>query len=604
MGVLVCRTIGEGINLIFSVENVEMDDLLERRPKFGKDRNDLLNGIVNRSRKRKPKNQNQEQTRKNRNVVQAMISNMKKTSPDYNSKQSWLSDLNLHLKGQYKNANDYDEPVAPKPEKPKRAFKISQKTLEAVAQAALNRTDANLKKKGVKAPSPPKEPPKPAEAPKQEETVVTVTTAPPKKRVYKLVAKKVVETAPPAPPPPPPPPPAPKAPSPKAPSPKAPPPKLEKATFAILYNKSKTGKTQQWQIEVNLNKSGTATIVTQWGYKDGKLASSEKEITEGKNKGKANETTPFQQAVSEAQSAWEKKKTREGYAEILTDAAVPAVAEATAVEQEALYPMLAQNYRKQSRKIRFPCYVQAKLDGVRSLFRNGVFTSRTAKPFGFLDHIVKELKPAVDAGLILDGEIYSTTLSFQEFVGLVKKKHLTAKDIENLKQVNLWVYDCVNEHPFEQRLAILVDFFSRHRFQHVHLLPTEECKTKEEIKTFHDKYVEAGYEGLIIRNKTGLYRLSTRSENLQKFKEFEDAEFAIVGFDEGEGNEKGAVIWVCETEEKKQFRVRPKGTIEERKELFKHAQSYVGKKLTVKYQEMTADGIPRFGIGIAIRDYE
>jgi ATP-dependent DNA ligase len=476
--------------------------------------------------------------------------------------------------------------VAPREDKPKRKFKIAQKALEVIAKEAMEKTANTLEKKGVKAPSPPKA----AEAPKvpraenkTKETTVTATVVTPKKRVFKIAAKTVVE------------PPVPKAPS---------PPKIEQASFPTLYTKSKTGKIQQWQVQVTLQKDGSATILTQWGYKDGKLASSEKEITEGKNKGKINETTPFQQAVSEAQSAWEKKKTREGYAEEVSDAAVPAVAETKAVEQEALYPMLAQNYRKQSRKIRFPCYVQAKLDGVRSLFRNGVFTSRTAKPFGFLDHIVKELKPAVDAGFILDGEIYSTTLSFQEFVGLVKKKHLTAKDVENLKQVNLWVYDCVNEHPFEQRLAMLIEFFRHHRFQHVHLLPTEECKTKDDIKKFHDKYVEAGYEGLIIRNKTGLYRLSTRSENLQKFKEFEDAEFPIVGFDEGDGNEKGAVIWVCETEDKKQFRVRPKGTIEERKELFKKAKSYIGKKLTVKYQEMTADGIPRFGIGIAIRDYE
>jgi DNA ligase-1 len=166
------------------------------------------------------------------------------------------------------------------------------------------------------------------------------------------------------------------------------------------------------------------------------------------------------------------------------------------------------------------------------------------------------------------------------------------------------VYDVVSEHPFEQRLAFLVDFFSRHTFTNVHLLPTEECKTKEDIKKFHDTYVAAGYEGVIIRNKKGLYRLATRSEDLQKFKEFEDAEFSIVGFTEGEGNEKGAVIWICETEEKKKFRVRPKGTVDDRKELFKKGQTYVGKMLTVKYQEMTDDGIPRFPVGLAIRDYE
>ena len=561
-----------------------MDAFFASKPKYGKERNDVLNALVNRSRKRKPANQNQGQTRKNKNSVQAMLTAMKKSSPDYATKQKWLQNLNAHLNQQMKNADA---------QKPKRKYKVREKTLETAAEKALEKTAEQLRENGVEAPpqEAPTGAPKPPSPPKNAVVTVAEGTAK-KKRVFKVRASAVV--APPheevAAPPPPPPPPA---------------PKPTTATFPILYTKSKTGKIQQWQIEVKQTTNATAIITTQWGYKDGKLATTEKELTEGKNKGKSNETTPYQQAVSEAQSAWEKKTTREGYAEKLDDAALPGVAEGRKVAEETqLLPMLAQNYRKQSRKVVFPCYVQAKLDGVRSLYRNGVFTSRTAKPFGFLDHITSELQPATDAGLILDGEIYSTTLSFQEFVGLVKKKHLTAKDKENLKQVKLWVYDVVNEHPFEQRLALLVDFFSRHSFTNVHLLPTEEAKTKEDVKKFHDKYVAAGYEGVIIRNKKGLYRLATRSENLQKYKEFEDAEFAIVGFTEGEGNEKGAVIWICETEDHKQFRVRPTGSIDDRKELFKKAQSYVGKKLTVKYQEMTDDGVPRFGVGIAIRDYE
>lgn len=567
-----------------------MDSLLSGKPSYGKERNDILNAIVNRSRKRKPANQNQQQTRKNKNSVQSMLVNMKKSSPDYTTKQKWLQNLNAHLDQEVKDADAHAE-------KPKRKFKVREDKLEQAAQKALEKTAEQLKANAVvvpkqeaikvaKAPSPPKN------------AVLTVTEGTAKKkRVFKVRAAEVVTPLAPAKPATPP--------VRAAVKPPTPPPVSTKAAFPILYTKSKTGKVQQWQIEVKQNANGTATMITQWGYKDGKLAINEKEITEGKNKGKSNETTPYQQAVSEAQSAWEKKTSREGYAEKLDDAALPGVAESRKVAAETqLLPMLAQNYRKQSRKVIFPCYVQAKLDGVRSLYRNGVFTSRTAKPFGFLDHITNELKPASDAGLILDGEIYSTTLSFQEFVGLVKKKHLTAKDKENIKQVKLWVYDIVNEHPFEQRLAFLVDFFSRHTFTNVHLLPTEECKTKEDIKKFHDKYVGAGYEGVIIRNKKGLYRLATRSENLQKFKEFEDAEFSIVGFTEGEGNEKGAVIWICETEQHKQFRVRPIGTIDDRKDIFKKAQSYIGKKLTVKYQEMTDEGIPRFPVGLAIRDYE
>ena len=78
----------------------------------------------------------------------------------------------------------------------------------------------------------------------------------------------------------------------------------------------------------------------------------------------------------------------------------------------------------------------------------------------------------------------------------------------------------------------------------------------------------------------------------------------MVGFTEGEGHEKGLVIWTCKTKDGKKFNVRPRGTHEERAALFKEAGNYVGKKLTVRFQELTGDGIPRFPVGITFRDYE
>jgi DNA ligase-1 len=270
--------------------------------------------------------------------------------------------------------------------------------------------------------------------------------------------------------------------------------------------------------------------------------------------------------------------------------------------------MLAQDYHKQGKKIVFPCYVQAKLDGVRSIFFNNALTSRNGKPFSGLDHIIAELAPATKEGLILDGEVYSTTLSFQQFVGLVKKKTYTAADKEQLKHVNLWVYDCVNDQPFESRLQTLKDFFAKHKFTQIHLLPTEECPNREGLKGFHDKYVQEGNEGLMVRNKQGMYQLGARSYDLQKYKEFEDKEYKVTAFTDGQGLEKGLVIWTCETPEGKHFQVRPRGTHEERATIFKdvskHPAKYIGKELTVRFQELSDDGIPRFPVGISFRDYE
>jgi DNA ligase-1 len=138
---------------------------------------------------------------------------------------------------------------------------------------------------------------------------------------------------------------------------------------------------------------------------------------------------------------------------------------------------------------------------------------------------------------------------------------------------------------------------------------TEECFSKNDIKQFHDSYIKKGYEGLIIRNKKGAYQEKYRSKNLQKYKEFQDDEFEIIDYTEGTGKEKDLIIWVCQTKDGKTFQVRPKGTHEERKKLYKNGKKHIGKMLTVVFQELTNDGIPRFpttrygGLG-DLRTYE
>ena len=64
------------------------------------------------------------------------------------------------------------------------------------------------------------------------------------------------------------------------------------------------------------------------------------------------------------------------------------------------------------------------------------------------------------------------------------------------------------------------------------------------------------------------------------------------------------MVWIVETENGQEFRVRPEGTRELRREWFENGDDYIGEMLTVKFFELTDDGVPRFPVGIAIRDYE
>jgi ATP-dependent DNA ligase len=369
------------------------------------------------------------------------------------------------------------------------------------------------------------------------------------------------------------------------------------SSFPPLFGDSKLGKFKKWTVTVE-DRDGVGVIITSHGYEGGKFQTNERLVTVGKNLGKKNATTPVTQAISEAQAVWNKKKDA-GYS------ATPSSEETTAAEAAIPLPMLAQDFNKRGKHIVFPCFAQRKLDGVRcvAIAGRGLF-SRNGKPSSrHLTHIVTELS-RLPAGTVLDGELYSDDLTFQEVVGLVKKETLREGDAEKMSKIYLCVYDTIRDGTNAERNAWLSELLATHSFTAVRLLPTVSCSSLDEVKTLHAAYVAEGYEGLILRNTAGLYNVGFRSSDLQKYKEFEDAEYSVVGFKEGDGIEKGCVIWMCRTADGKEFAVRPRGTREDRCAAFLTGGTMIGKPLTVRYQELTTDGIPRFPVGIAFRTYE
>lgn len=304
-----------------------------------------------------------------------------------------------------------------------------------------------------------------------------------------------------------------------------------------------------------------------------------------------NETSHFEQAISEAKSKWNVKKQM-NYVENID--------EVSNINNSNIRPMLALKYNDRCKDIVFPCYVQPKLDGVRAIYKDGLFYSRNGNIFPSLKHISNELK---ETKLILDGELYSHTLNFQEIISIITKKKTNEEDEENKKKIHYVVFDIVLQEDYITRYQTLLKLFSK-KFKYTSLIQTEICKKRELVNGVLNKYIKMGYEGLMIRNFIGKYTVKHRSRNLQKLKKFIDSEYMIISFHEGTGKENGLVMWRCITEEGREFNVRPKGTYEERETWFKEGNKYIGKYLTVKYQEMTTDNIPRFPVGIVIRDYE
>jgi DNA ligase-1 len=391
--------------------------------------------------------------------------------------------------------------------------------------------------------------------------------------------------------------------------------------FPVLYGEAVNSKTKMWDISV-FTINHIPTIITKHGYIDGKIQTNHKVIDIGKNIGKSNYLSPLQNAVNIARSLWVKKK-ESGYVERGHPVTPAKLGIPSAPSDEIAYEiaddntnknhnpsnmdvpsvMLAHDFNKKNNHIKFPCFVQRKFDGTRcvSIPNVGLF-SRNKKKYPHLDHITQEIN-LLPTDIILDGELYSESISFQEIVGIVKRQTLSKDDVQKQMHIKLFVYDIINDQPYYKRYQSLIELFQKYKFKHLVLVHSDTCASKEEMMEKHALYVEQGYEGIMLRNKNGLYK-GTRTNDLQKYKQFMDDEYKVIGYEEGNGLEKGAVIWVCENKYKVPFRVRPRGTREMRQEQFVNGANYIGKMLTVRFQELTNDGLPRFPVGIEFRDYE
>ena len=350
--------------------------------------------------------------------------------------------------------------------------------------------------------------------------------------------------------------------------------------FVVLYKKDIKDNTREWSIEVTQD----AFIIVKTGIKGGKMIENILKIKSGKNKGKKNETSMYQQALNQANGKIN-KKIDQGYTKNETN---------EKIETKRPLPMLAHNFEKREKDIIFPCYIQPKLDGIRTIYdhENNKLYSRNNNDYFHFSEILSELH---NVSLYLDGEIYTDEIPFEEFVGLSKKKKLSNIDKKNLDLLKLYVYDVIiPDKTYKERYEILKNLFKENNFKKIVLLETKICEDKSSADKFLEFYVEKGYEGLILRNLEGKYCINLRSKNLQKYKYFQDEEYEIIGAKTGTGREEGAIIWTCKTKEDKIFDVRPKGTIKSRKKIYKEYKKYIGKFLTVKFFRLTKDNIPLF----------
>lgn len=430
-------------------------------------------------------------------------------------------------------------------------------------------------------------------------------------------------------------------------------------TLPDLFAVDKAGKNRIWRTWVEDN-----VVYKEYGLVDGKLILGKREY-DGVNKGKANELSPKEHAIDAMKREWTKQLDK-GYAPSKQDKNGQKIYNKVVKKKDesggmntvatdvlgtknkkimtktdnfkidgldiSYAPMLADPYTDEPKVHKYydwkkGAYIDPKLDGIRCIAYlwegQVVLATRNKKQFPFFSNIREDLKTVFDKhpDLVLDGELFVRKFrrlddnrkfhtpeeTFSLIQGACSVGRLEPSEYED--QIQYWIFDIIDTEAIQDEREMKLVQLEKHCFSKAPnrtLVKVERTIINDpsKIPDLCASFMEKGFEGVIIRDRRAKYEIGHRSKYLRKFKEFEDAEFTIIGFKEGQGTEKGCVVWICKTKNGEEFDVRPQGSFEERKEYMKHADEYIGLPLTVKYQGLSADGIPRFPVGIAIRDYE
>lgn len=368
--------------------------------------------------------------------------------------------------------------------------------------------------------------------------------------------------------------------------------------FPTLYSLNSDGSIQCWTISVKGSR-----IIRTYGREGGAVQVTEDVVGSGKNIGRSNETSAEEQALLEATSAWEKKQ-KSGYNVSRRSAAAGKVSSAHI--SGGVEPMLAHKWKDHSGKISYPAHMQPKLDGIRciAIIRDGVCTlwTRTRKPITSVPHITEAVLSVFGArDVVLDGELYNHDMrdNFEEIVSLVRKEDPDRR----CREVQYHIYDVVIPDGFGKRSRWLASHAAAaaRGGGSIVLVPTQVVGSPEEVIGHFTASRLAGYEGSMIRNDAPYEH--KRSYNLQKIKEFDDAEFQIIGVESGRGRMSDCAMLVCSCRGG-EFRCKMEGSFDMLKRILQKPKSVIGKMLTVRFQGFTGGNIPRFPVGVSIRDYE
>ncbi len=233
-------------------------------------------------------------------------------------------------------------------------------------------------------------------------------------------------------------------------------------------------------------------------------------------------------------------------------------------------------------------WLSEKLDGVRAYWDGKQFLSRNGNRYAAPEWFTLGLPDTP-----LDGELWVGRKQFQRTVSIVRRSD--AADL--WREVRYLIFDAPAViQPFEQRLTSVKQVLAAGQPPYALLLHQEVCRSSDHLQTALSKVEQLGGEGLMLRRPASLYE-PRRSSSLQKVKRFLDCEAVVVGHEPGKGRHKGRLgALIVQLPNGTKFNCGT-GLSDAQRDL----PPAIGETITVKFQELTDSGVPRFPVFAGVR---
>lgn len=253
-------------------------------------------------------------------------------------------------------------------------------------------------------------------------------------------------------------------------------------------------------------------------------------------------------------------------------------------------PMLAHPIDRVSSVDYRGAVLQKKLDGHRCLITmddgQAVAYSRQGKYIPAIKHILEPLRRVLPHDVTLDGELYVHGVKLQTIGSWIKREQ---PDTVKLSYV---VYDMIAPDRYVDRhreLSAILKGMTTGEPGMIMALPYRQWTSHEDTTRWFREVRSQGFEGLMLRLDNRPYEIGRRSSGLLKIKEFDQAEFEVVGF---KRSSTGWAICECLAPNGSRFDCSAPGTVDEKTYVWHNQAKFIGKKLTIDFAHWTDDGIP------------